>query len=97
MTKPPVMVTFSDGALRGDIGGFYYRTFIGEDPKDAAWRMLITCFERQEHHGAILALTPLKKSGQIARNSNVPEPRPEPPASGVAVSAPSVPGEWDRR
>lgn len=97
--KPPILVTFADGMLRGDLGGFYYRTCIDGDPKEAAWQMLLTCFKRQEHNAAILALTPAKDSGSIAGNSKMTQPRPQETPSGVSDSTAKawMPGDWDRR
>lgn len=95
--KPPVMVTFDQGMVRATVAGRQHNTFIGPDPKDDLWRVVMSCFEWQNHHAAINALTPTRNGGSIAPNSKIDELRPEQPASGVTVSGPWMPGDWDRR
>lgn len=97
MTKPPIMVEFKDGMLRASVAGFHHGTFISADPASDCRRVLLSCFQRIEHHAAILALTPTKDSGSIAVNSKMTEPRPHEPLAGVSDSKAWMPGDWDRR
>ena len=84
--RAPIRLEFREGMLRAEVNGFQHNTFIGADPQCDLWRVVMSCFKRQEHHAAILALTPTKNSGSIARNSNMTEPRPQEPLAGVSDS-----------
>ena len=84
--RAPIRLEFREGMLRAEVNGFQHNTFIGADPQGDLWRVVMSCFKRQEHHAAILALTPTKNSGSIARNSNMTEPRPQEPLAGVSDS-----------
>lgn len=97
--RAPIKLEFREGMLRAEVNGFQHNTFIGPDPAADLWRIILSCFKRQEHHAAILALTPTKNSGSIASNSNMTEPRPQEPLAGVSDSPPKawMPGDWDRR
>jgi hypothetical protein len=95
--RAPIFVEFRDGMLRAEVSGFQHNTFIGADPQADLWRIVMSCFKRQEHHAAILALTPTKNSGSIALNSKMTEPRPQEPIAGVSDSKAWMPGDWDRR
>jgi hypothetical protein len=95
--RGPISIDFREGMLRAEVNGFQHNTFIGPDAKDDLWRVVMSCFKRQEHHAAILALTPTKDSGSIARNSKMTEPRPQEPLAGVSDSKAWMPGDWDRQ